>query len=217
MVITEDFILIHLQKCGGTYLKHLMEKYFKGKNVRPEHNGIKDITSKNKNKLIIGSIRDPWSWYESLYHSHLKNKHSFFKDTFVGTNGFSEWVIKFLNEKKRTYHDLNFNVISNHNIGPYTYRMLRCYTKDGSLNKDNIAPIEIAKTDELSKNFIDILEKNSILISEEMKNKILNEPKVHTSVHTHYSDYYDEESIKIVSEKDKIICDLFGYEYGNTF
>ena len=215
MVITKDYILIHLQKCGGTYLKKIIEKYDGGKNIRPEHNGIKDINSNHKNKLLIGTIRNPWSWYVSLYHSHHNKPTSFFKRTFKNNNNFNSWVINFLNEKNKTYHDLNFKKISQNNIGPYTYRMLKCYTSNGSLdvskisNKINIIKIE----DNLGRDFLYLLDKNNILLRDNIKTAILDTKKIHTSKHKHYSEYYTPESIELVKNKDKIIIDLFDYEF----
>ena len=215
MVISKDYILIHLQKCGGTYLKKIIEKYSNGKNMRPEHNGVKDIKPHHKNKLLIGTIRNPWSWYVSLYHSHYKNGTSFFKNTFKNKKNFNEWVIGFLNEKNKTYHDLNFKKISHHNIGAYTYRMLKCYTTDGSLNADKISQkINIIKIeDNLGKGFLYLLDKNNILLRDNIKTAILDTKKIHTSKHKHYSEYYTPESIELVKNKDKIIIDLFDYEF----
>ena len=39
--------------------------------------------------------------------------------------------------------------------------------------------------------------------------------KANTTDHTHYTDYYDDESIKIVAELEKDFISHFGYKYGD--
>ena len=219
MIINDDIVFIHLQKCGGTFIKHMMEQHMNAVNIRPEHNGFRDIATENKKKLTVGTIRNPYEWYVSLYHSHLPDADtSFFSETFKGTNTFAEWVKKFLTLKGVRYHDLDFNIISRMNVGPYTYRMIRCYAdKINSgihLNSGDIVlgDIEIIKTDDLANSFVSLVE-DKIGINVDTRKEILKASKIHTSEHMHYSEYYDREAYDLVNHKDRLIFELFGYEH----
>jgi len=219
MIINDDIVFIHLQKCGGTFIKHMMEQHMNAVNIRPEHNGFGDIAKKDADKLVIGTIRDPYSWYVSLYHSHLPDADtSFFSETFKGTNNFAEWVKKFLTLKGVRYHDLDFNVISRMNVGPYTYRMIRCYAdkilSGIHLNSKDIVlgDIEIIKTTDLAEDFVKLVDQK-IGFKEEVKERILASDMIHTTSHEHYNHYYDDEAYELVEYKDRLIFELFGYEH----
>ena len=186
-------------------------------NIRPEHNGYTDIDEQDKGKLIVGSVRNPYSWYVSLYHNHVNDEGSFFRETFEDTNNFSEWIKKFLTLNYKVYHDLNFSILSQMDIGPYSYRMLFCYAAEvysykNLTSKDVVlGDISFIKTDDLAANFVNVVE-NNIGIDTAAKEAILTADRIHTSTHTHYRDYYDAEALELVAHKDRLIFELFGYE-----
>jgi hypothetical protein len=33
MLTSNKYVFIHLEKCGGTFIRYILEKYFEGKNV----------------------------------------------------------------------------------------------------------------------------------------------------------------------------------------
>lgn len=218
MIINDDIVFLHLQKCGGTFIKHMMEDYLGAINHRPEHNGYRDIPENQRPKLIVGSIRSPYSWYTSLYFNHYQNASSFFKTTFEGTTSFSEWVKNFVTKDTGRLHDLDFVAMKGWDVGPYTFRMLNCYAAtihtQAALSTSDVllGNIEIVKTAELAKDFVDLVESN-IGISSEAKHKILTAEKIHTSDHDHYSEYYDRESYDLVNHKDRLIFEFFGYDH----
>jgi hypothetical protein len=195
----------------------MMEQHMNATNIRPEHNGYVDIAEKDKGKLIVGSVRNPYSWYVSLYHNHVNDEGSFFRETFENTNGFSEWVKKFLTLNYRVYHDLNFSTLSQMDIGPYSYRMLVCYADEVHNSKNLVAAdvvlgdISFIKTDDLALDFVSAIE-NNIGMDIKVKEAILTADHIHTSTHGHYRDYYDAEALELVAHKDRLIFELFEYE-----
>ena len=235
MIVNDDMVFLHLQKCGGTFIKHMMEDHLGATNQRPEHNGYRDIPANQQHKLIVGSIRSPYSWYTSLYFNHYQSASSFFKTTFEDTTSFSEWVKNFVTKDTGRLHDLDFSTMNNWDVGPYTFRMLNCYaatihsqapasTREWMLAANThtqtplstsdvlLGNIEIVKTTELAKDFVDLVESN-IGISSEAKHEILTAEKIHTSDHGHYSEYYDRESYDLVNHKDRLIFEFFGYDH----
>jgi hypothetical protein len=107
--------------------------------------------------------------------------------------------------------------MNNWDVGPYTFRMLNCYGStvytNSTLSASDVllGNIEIVKTDELAKDFVDLVEAN-VGISSEAKNKILTAERIHTSEHGHYSEYYDRNAYDLVSHKDRLIFEFFGYD-----
>ena len=68
MVVSDKFIFLHLQKCGGSFVRDFMLSNVPGsKMIRPQHDGYTTIKG-NPNKPIVGIIRNPWDWYVSEYY-----------------------------------------------------------------------------------------------------------------------------------------------------
>jgi hypothetical protein len=83
-------------------------------------------------------------------------------------------------------------------MGILSYRFYKAFCdKDGQILLDKIIRTETI-TDDLFKLF---------------KIDISNLKKVHTSNHKHYTEYYDDDMIELVREKDKQIIRMCQYEY----
>ncbi len=63
LFITKHLIYLELQKTGGSHIRRLLEHYADGVAVG-KHNRLQDNPD---NKAVIGSIRNPWDWYVSLW------------------------------------------------------------------------------------------------------------------------------------------------------
>jgi len=63
MFIGEKLIYLQMQKTGCTYIANLLKDNIGG-NIIGKHNWLIDY---NVDKIIIGSIRNPWHWYVSLW------------------------------------------------------------------------------------------------------------------------------------------------------
>ena len=63
MFVAQGLIYLELQKTGGTHIRRLLERYTGGKPVG-KHNRLPAGSDAD---FIIGSIRNPWDWYVSLW------------------------------------------------------------------------------------------------------------------------------------------------------
>ena len=76
MFVTDKLIYLQLQKTGCTHISFLLSKCVGG-SQKTKHQYLRNY---NTNKYIIGSIRNPWNWYVSLWafgcggKGSLKNK-----------------------------------------------------------------------------------------------------------------------------------------------
>ena len=187
------------------------------KKIVPQHDGYTTIKPQHINKPIIGVIRNPWDWYVSLYHFHLPSKGSFMYPIVKEGGSFKGFLKLFLNKKKGRIHDLNFEWLSKRDVGPYTYRVIKCFNKNGlgvdDVDNCNFSGVDIIKMENLVPNFINSLESKNIYLPEESINKLKSKQKVNTSTHKDYRQYYDDESIELVSKKDRLIIKRFNYEF----
>ena len=63
MFIAGNLVFLELQKTGGSHIRRLMATYLHG-NAVGKHNRI---TQDYVGHYLIGSIRNPWDWYVSLW------------------------------------------------------------------------------------------------------------------------------------------------------
>ena len=211
MIISDDFVFLHLQKCGGSFVRTVLVEHFGAKKVGPNHDGYLNIRDKDKEKFIFGTIRNPYSWYISLYHKHREDvPKSFFRTTLHGDPSFPVWLKRFMTAKGRM-HDIDFNHAAKLDIGPYTYRAMRSY----GLNRQprtkldiRFAKIHYIKTADLNHGLSSLLQER---LDKDKVESILNKEKIHTSTHMHYLEYYDQESKDLVYQKDKLIFDRWNF------
>ena len=75
MLITNTLIFVHMPKTGGIWVADVMRKLV-GASMVPRtqrHTTVNDIPEDlRKSRTVFGTIRDPWSWYVSLWQ-HLQN------------------------------------------------------------------------------------------------------------------------------------------------
>lgn len=63
MYDADKLIYLQLEKTGCTHISRLLSKCVSGKQIK-KHNPLENYES---SKLIVGSIRNPWDWYVSLW------------------------------------------------------------------------------------------------------------------------------------------------------
>jgi len=68
------------------------------------------------------------------------------------------------------------------------------------------------RVESLENDFIQMLEKFGYSIDEKTKNQIRSSGKTNVSKHRKTSHYYDEETIKLVAEKEKFIIEKYNYK-----
>jgi hypothetical protein len=65
MFITKDLVFLELHKTGCTQIYYILDHVFDGKMIGKHNQASPDLFEEEK--VFIGSIRDPWEWYTSLW------------------------------------------------------------------------------------------------------------------------------------------------------
>lgn len=76
MFESENIIYIQLEKTGCTHIASLLSELFGGTQIK-KHNPLDNFDT---DKLIIGSIRNPWDWYVSLWAFSTKGDETIYKN-----------------------------------------------------------------------------------------------------------------------------------------
>ena len=77
MFISDKFIFLELHKTGCTHIRKILNRLLDGE-FRGTHNQASPNLC-NSNRVFLGSVRDPWEWYTSLWAFGCDKKGSVFK------------------------------------------------------------------------------------------------------------------------------------------
>jgi hypothetical protein len=64
MIIGNNFLYVELQKSGCTHVRRVLQDVVGATSDGEKHNGL---AKKPADKYVLGSVRNPWAWYVSLW------------------------------------------------------------------------------------------------------------------------------------------------------
>lgn len=241
MIIAPDFVCIHLQKCGGSFLREYLIRNISGAKYTGEpHDKACDIPKQHRSKPILGTIRNPWDWYVSWYAGTQRSKKGHF--WVLHKNGkqttFSEFMATVMDLKKRI-HNIDFGLVNRLGIGVYTYRYIQSYChnpdqvfeqlqsqppgeqivciakfREFCYQNDNaILRLNLCRTESLRSDLLSFLTSTPTGITKSQASVLTAMAKVNTSEHGSYQDYYDQQLRQSIGEMDNYIVDRFGYTF----
>jgi hypothetical protein len=218
MVIEGKSIYIHMPKTGGKFVHNLFRDYYSDKCeiILSKHSTVREVIDREESKVT--NIRNPFSWYVSLYFWRKKNLKpeqlrqrthlSYYCDP---SQDFKIWLSKmfdddFLNENKDaeivmangeyTYGKAFLRMLEN-NSG-YMTEMWKHFCFDEEEDSIDI----YLHQEKLNEELIDMFEIDPNLL-----------PRVHVTDHKPYKEYYDNELKEMVLERDREIFEKFGYDF----
>ena len=72
MYLTDNFCYLEMMRTGSTHIHKLFKKYVpNGKQIG--HHGPADNKIIESNRIFVGSVRNPWSWYLSVWSFGCEN------------------------------------------------------------------------------------------------------------------------------------------------
>lgn len=67
MIVTPDFVFIHLHRTGGRFIRSLLLDYLPGSREIGYHFPASLIPQSCRDLPVVGFVRNPWDWYVSWY------------------------------------------------------------------------------------------------------------------------------------------------------
>lgn len=207
-LLNDKYLFVHINKSGGGVITDIFSRNGNTK-ITNVHRSLKDMLKIAKEKynidrnnlFILTIVRNPYDRMISIfffYHKKHFNSPEFFSGNPSIDNDFNSWI-------KYIYSD-NFDRNRKHgevNIFKYCFCNQLNWLKD-----DNEDLIKIDKILRYEKNEYDELFGSIIKLSKYDTKKL-----IHPTKHTHYSDYYDNISIKLVTEHYKEDIEYFQYKF----
>ncbi len=242
MIISDDFVFVHNPRTGGAFVKTLFKHYIDINKYRPleeYHLPASKIPAKDKSKMSFGMVRNPWSWYVSLYHFQqprgkwLRMTKATSFDTFIKVFLSDEFIQS--NESKLFYPVGNprakatvpkFKYMNDLGVGFFSYRYIYMFFDDyeeifASKNLDRlknnhnklISVDNILKTEQMPENIVTLLSRNGTPVPKHVLPKWRASKKKNHTIHEPYRSYYNDKTAELVAAKDSIIIDKYNYRF----
>jgi hypothetical protein len=190
MIISDshNFLFIANTKTGSTSIENYLSRYESDHDIICKHCILKTIYKEFpfiKDYFKFAIVRNPFDWVVSWY---------FFRKNITNKNNtrdisFKEWLV-----------DQNSSAYNFKGIG-LTLSQYDIISGDGSINIDFIGRFENLQGD-----FDTVCDKIGIP-RQELRHR-------NKSKHKHYTEYYDDETRQIVSDKYAKDIEYFGYKFG---
>lgn len=210
MITSKHFVFIHFPRTGGRFVRQMFKLFAPRKweaGLLGEHMHVSDIPATHKDLPRFGFVRNPYDWYVSWYSFHMNVwRNDIFNEISAnGTKDFKSTLISGFNMDYALIFKDAFDTDKYNSVGGYTAFMLAMFGAD-------IENVRLGRFENLREDFLSIISDITDLPLL-LKYGVHWYPKVNKSPHKHYSEYYDQELIEIIAEKDRMMLDRFGYEF----
>ena len=207
-LLNDKYLFVHINKSGGSVITRNFAKNGNTK-LTSVHRSLKDMLKIAKGKyninleklFIFTIVRNPYERMLSMYLFYHKNNYNspeFFSGDSDIDNDFNKWIMYIYSE--------NFDRNRRHsgvNIFKYCFCNQLNWLKD-----DNENLIKIDKILRYEKDEYDEFFGNTLKLAEYDTKTNRNPTK-----HTHYSDYYNDLSIQLVTKHYKEDLEYFQYKF----
>lgn len=233
MIATDKFVFVHLPRTGGTFVSELIKKFFPSAQEIGYHFPRELIPKEYAHLPILGGIRNPWEFYASWYHHQIsetrfsplfcglsENRQLNFAQTIqnaldLGVNFQTlDRLIQILpesfNHKQKHVSNVTKDLMRNiagTGLGLLTFRF--------NLMFGNADDVYFCRQESLRADLLAFFEEIGAM-SDELRTNVLDLEKKNTSEHRHYSTYYTPELAELVSIRDRLIIERFGYVFDKS-
>jgi len=222
MILHKDFIFVHLQRTGGTfvsdYLLHNIENTVK--HDSSSHEAV--FNYRSDPTIKFGYIRNPYDWYLSLWSFTRKEYSEYAKSLFRDAKcryDINLWIKSLFNNYSNLYPTLNLLKANSLDIGLFTFKYLCLfYHKDVFSDISNYKKYLLLDKVLLFENLRDELrnffDENIFKLNDSQVNELYKYEKINISEHRKYTEgYYNKEVIDLLKYKDRIIFNEYNYEF----
>jgi hypothetical protein len=230
MIVTDKFVFVHLPRSGGTFVSEVIWRFFPSAHEVGYHLPRTLLPREYSHLPVLGAVRNPWEFYVSWYHHVLPRDAETPLVSWVtesGKVGFEGAIrnalnLGFNNERldaliemlpdKVNYSKRNIPNITKEairrvrgtGVGYYTFRFNHLF---GDADDVFFYRLETLRSD-----LIEFFEKIDAA-SDELREYVLRSEKKNTADHLHYSSYYTAELARLVSRRDRLLIERFGYKF----
>lgn len=233
MIVTDQFVFLHLLRSGGTFISEVIKKFFPSAREIGYHLPRAALPKEFDHLPILGSVRSPWEFYVSWYHHHLPNpKHLPLYST-VSENRQLDCAATIRNALDLSVVDDKLDLIIQQlpdgfdyrqrhianmtkaamgkirgtGIGLYTFRFNEIFGRADD--------VHFCRVESLRSDLMRFFESVGVA-TDELRNHVLQLEKKNASEHRHWSSYYTTELAELVATRDRPLIERFGFAFDTS-
>ena len=228
MLVCSKFVFLHLHKSGGTFVNNLMSTCIPYTKAIGYHLPYSKLPSSYRRHPVIGTVRNPWSYYVSWFHFQKQKKSPntlFMAMSNNNTLTFEQTITNLLsmsnNEKHfeaaknslpLTFdnHGLNLTqtcilTLYQTELGFYSFLYNRLY--------EGCNDLTIIKMENLRNGLEEILSTLKVDPKQKINEFIKKAPVMNTSNHQSYQSYYSVTLKELVAKSDERLINTHQYSF----
>lgn len=228
MIVCDDFVFLHLHKSGGTFVNQLMMRCLPSARPIGYHLPYAELPAPFRHLPVLGTVRNPWSYYVSWYHFQAQQSRPnslFLIVSEKGTLGFRETITNLVNlesDESRidqlidaspdhfVNHGLNLtkscvSTLRGCGVGFYSFLYQRLY--NGSREP------HIVSMEKLRAGVASFLRAQSIASINVPEQFLAVAPKMNVTPHEHYRTYYDDGLKDLIARRDRPVTSAHDYQF----
>lgn len=200
MLIHDRFVVLHLQKTGGTFLTKVLERELEGSlTKRGAHQGWRAIPPEAADRPVLAFVRNPWDWYVSWYHFNMLRPSAGNRFSMLSESGRLDFAATVRNAC----------VLVREHRGDDLYTVFFKVIAGDGIGTDRLT---IGRFESLLDDLEAFLDKAGVTISAEGVERMRSTPPVNVGTRGHYRDYYDETLRDLVGESCGMV-ERFDYRF----
>lgn len=229
MIVTDDFVFLHLHKSGGSFANEFLLRFFPTARQIGYHLPWSLVPASHAHLPALGLVRNPWSYYVSWYtfQSQRPRQNALFRILSddgrldfdatlrnmlaLGTTGARlDTLVATL---PPGYGDSGLNLpgpalaqIAGSGRGFYSFLYRHMY--------NGTARVFIARMEHMRDELFKMLVAAGRTVTDPMREWLATAPARNTSAHGRYADFYEPALRDLVAERDAEIIAAHGYRFG---
>jgi hypothetical protein len=230
MIVTDKFVFVHLPRTGGTFVSEVIKKFFPEAHEIGHHLPREFLPREYSHLPVLGTVRNPWELYVSLYHYILPKDAASILVSWMSENGRLGFVGSIQNVLNLGVNDERLDVliemlpahvdysrtqipnvtkdemrrVRGTGVGYYTFRFNQMF--------GNADDVFFCRLETLKQDLVAFFEGIGAATNE-LRDYVLGSDKKNSSEHHHYSTYYTPELADLVSIRDRQLIERFGYVF----
>ena len=217
MLITTDFLFLHVPRTGGRFLRKVCHEHLPPEriihNTVDPHAEYPVVAGDFPDLPMIAFVRNPWDWYVSWYHHRMQASPEWqrgpqWETAFgAGQNSFRQAVTMACTGDGLT-NVYTEETMRRRGVDHYSaafWRRAGCGAKKGR--------VEIGRYENLGDDFAAFLGRHDVPVSNGLVNALDTEPPIGASRRNDYHSYYDDELRDLVAEKARDLIADYGYTF----
>jgi hypothetical protein len=228
VLVTDNFVFVHIPKTGGTFIqtvlgKHLPVVAYEPVTAEPtwSHTPYSTLPARWRGLPAFCVVRNPWDWYVSWFHYQRERGPR--RRTRI--HGQDPWGKRAVWEGALRSGEANFNeAVTRACTGDFDHPLAPVMREEGidlysarvkeivgaALDRPNFTVLKFERG--LRKQLLRYLNTHTE-VPRGLAAEIRRGPPMRTSEHGPYADYYDDALRELVGERARWLCERFEYRF----